>query len=52
MKTASGAPLSNAELLNKQRLREKAPEPLTYRVPLYDAPDYKTFDEEDYQQRL
>jgi hypothetical protein len=43
MKAASGAPLSNAELLNKERLGEKVPEPLTYRVPLYDAPDYKTF---------
>jgi hypothetical protein len=43
MKAASGSPLSTAELIRKQNLGEKIPDPQTYRVPLYNADGYKSF---------
>lgn len=43
MQAASGNPLSTAELIRKQNLGEKVPDPPTYRVPLYNADGYKSF---------
>lgn len=43
MKAASGGNLSNVELLNKECSGESIPDPLTFRVPLYNSPECETF---------
>ncbi|RSL44901.1 hypothetical protein CEP53_011018 [Fusarium sp. AF-6] len=43
MHAAAGNVLTSAELILKQQKGEKVPPPSYYRVPLYDAPNYKRF---------